>query len=69
MFPYRYEEEKKSSTSEGNAPESNSIRRNLMQMLGMTVPRTMSIATQTVQRVRRTASTQTDDLNNGESAR
>ena len=31
-----------------------------MQMLGMTVPRTMSIATQTVQRVRRTASTQTD---------
>jgi len=40
--------------------ESNPIRRNLMQMLGLTVPRMMSTATQTSLNLRRSASTQTE---------
>lgn len=42
--------------------DNNPSRRNLMHLLGLTVPRTSSASTQTVHRVRRTASTQTDGL-------
>lgn len=40
--------------------DTNPIRRNLMQMLGLTVPRMMSTATQTSLNLRRSASTQTE---------
>ena len=49
------------AVGDGNQ-ESNSIRRNLMHMLGLAVPRTISTATQTVHRIRRSASTQTEGL-------
>ena len=42
--------------------ETHSIRRNIMQMLGIAVPSTTSTSTQTIHRLRRTASTQTDTL-------
>ncbi len=45
--------------ADGNT-ESSHIRRNLMDMLGLAVPRTISTATQTVHGIRRSASTQTD---------
>ena len=54
------EKDKKDRPQPNDASESNSIRRNLMQMLGIDVPDTTSTATQTVHRIRRTASTQTD---------
>lgn len=62
----RFDQEEKRSSSgaagsgSGLNPEPSSLRRDLMQMLGLTVPRTTSTSTQTVHRVRRTASTQTD---------
>ena len=65
LFRFEQEEKRSPSASSGSPsghPENNSLRRNLMQMLGLTVPRTISTATQTVHRVRRTASTQTDSL-------
>ncbi len=55
-----YEEREKANSDVGE--DSNSIRRNLMHFLGRSVPRTISAATQTVHRVRRTASTQTEGL-------
>ena len=43
---------------------SSTLRRNLFEMLGMNTPRTISIATQTVaNNVRRSAATQTEQLN------
>lgn len=43
-----------------NLSESVPIRRNLMQMLGITVPQMMNSATQTNNSLRRSAGTQTD---------
>lgn len=40
--------------------ENNLDQRNLMQMLGLAVPQTMSAGTQTIHRIRRSASTQTE---------
>ena len=42
------------------AQDSNFDQRNLMQILGLAVPQTMSAGTQTVHRIRRSASTQTE---------
>ena len=62
------EKDRKDRTQPSDTNESNSIRRNLMQMLGIAVPDTTSTATQTVHRIRRTASTQTDGAANNPNA-
>ena len=61
-FAYRDDESdhKSARNVEGDGSESHSIRRNIMQMLGIAVPSTTSTSTQTIHRLRRTASTQTD---------
>ena len=58
------EKDRKGRPPPADTSESNSIRRNLMQMLGIAVPDTTSTATQTIHRIRRTASTQTDGAAN-----
>ena len=59
-----FEQEEKRNDPESQT-ESHPVRSNWMiQMLGL--PRTTSTSTQTIQRVRRTASTQTDRVDNEE---
>ena len=56
------QEEKRNSDADGHQEVHGSRPNWMMDVLGLNVPRTMSTATQTVQRVRRTASTQTDRI-------
>ena len=46
----------------GSTGQHPSIRRDLMRMLGLNMPNTHTIATQTSQGVRRSASTQTEQV-------